>query len=66
MDIQQPTLSSSFAQLGLHEALTHTLQDLGYETPTPIQQQTIPVLLAGTALVPVGRSRVAIGAVNAG
>ncbi len=43
--------SESFEDLGLSSALLRTLGDLGYETPTPIQQQTIPSLLAGRDLI---------------
>ncbi len=37
----------SFAQLGLGQPLVQALADVGYESPTPIQAQTIPLLLAG-------------------
>jgi len=37
----------SFAELGLSQPLIQALADVGYESPTPIQQQTIPLLLAG-------------------
>jgi len=37
----------SFRDLGLSEALLITLEELGYEDPTPIQAQAIPELLAG-------------------
>lgn len=50
MEIEQPT-SDAFARLGLRSELTQTLNELGYETPTPIQQQTIPLLLAGRDLI---------------
>ena len=36
-----------FADLGLSEGILQTLNELGYETPTPIQEQAIPELLAG-------------------
>ncbi|QHS11212.1 DEAD/DEAH box helicase [Sinimarinibacterium sp. NLF-5-8] len=36
----------SFADLGLPPAILGALTDLGYETPSPIQAQTIPHLLA--------------------
>jgi ATP-dependent RNA helicase DeaD len=39
---------NSFEGLGLNEHLMHAIRDLGFETPTPIQQKAIPVLLAGT------------------
>jgi len=37
----------SFATLGLRAELLRALADAGYETPTPIQAQAIPVILAG-------------------
>lgn len=37
---------TSFKALGLNENLLKALEDLGFETPTPIQEQTIPVLLS--------------------
>ena len=33
--------------MGLPEALTAAVADMGYETPTPIQTQSIPELLKG-------------------
>jgi ATP-dependent RNA helicase DeaD len=35
----------------LHEGLVRTLADVGYESPTPIQAATIPVLLSGADLL---------------
>jgi ATP-dependent RNA helicase DeaD len=40
--------SNGFLDLGLPEAVLQALRDVGYEAPTPIQAQTIPVLLAGS------------------
>ncbi|NOT10866.1 MAG: DEAD/DEAH box helicase [Methylococcaceae bacterium] len=37
----------SFEQLGLTEKLLQAVADQGYQTPTPVQQQAIPVILAG-------------------
>lgn len=37
----------SFATLGLSGGLVESVQQLGFETPTPIQEQAIPVLLKG-------------------
>ncbi len=39
---------NAFEGLGLKEELVKAIVDLGFETPTPIQQQAIPVLLSGT------------------
>ena len=36
-----------FAQLALTAPVLQALQDVGYESPSPIQAQTIPLLLAG-------------------
>jgi ATP-dependent RNA helicase DeaD len=41
----------SFSELGLSEAVVAALKDVGYETPTPIQAQTIPALLGGADLL---------------
>ncbi|WP_036194162.1 DEAD/DEAH box helicase [Nocardioides aequoreus] len=41
----------SFADLGLGEAVLRSLADVGYETPSPIQAQTVPPLLAGRDVV---------------
>ena len=46
-----PALSLSFDALGLHEGLVRALREVGYETPTPIQEATIPVLLRGSDLL---------------
>jgi superfamily II DNA/RNA helicase len=37
----------SFASLGLIDALLRTLQDLHYQTPTPVQIKAIPAVLSG-------------------
>ncbi len=39
--------TASFRDLGLSEAVLSALADVGYESPSPIQAQTIPVLLSG-------------------
>ena len=41
----------TFADLGLVPAIVDTLADLGYETPTPIQESSVPALLAGRDVV---------------
>jgi ATP-dependent RNA helicase DeaD len=42
---------SSFDQLGLHKSLLKVLDEVGYETPSAIQAQTIPVMLEGRDVV---------------
>ncbi len=44
---QEEASGLSFSQLKLPKPLLATLEGLGYETPTPIQAQAIPHLLAG-------------------
>ena len=41
----------TFQSLGLVEPILKALQHEGYETPTPIQAQAIPVVLEGTDLI---------------
>jgi ATP-dependent RNA helicase DeaD len=42
---------ASFAELGLHPAVVAALADVGYEIPSPIQAQAIPLLLEGADLL---------------
>ncbi len=42
---------TTFAELGLSPALVEALTALGYEEPTPIQQEAIPPLLSGRDLL---------------
>ncbi|MDR2584139.1 MAG: DEAD/DEAH box helicase [Fibromonadaceae bacterium] len=42
---------STFASLGLSPKVMEAVQKIGYENPTPIQMQTIPLLLAGKNLL---------------
>ena len=39
---------TTFEGLGLEERLIKAISELGFETPTPIQEKGIPVLLSGT------------------
>ena len=41
----------SFEELGLNEDLLKAIRELGYEQPTPIQEQTIEVLLSGRDVI---------------
>ena len=43
--------TASFRDLSLIEPLLRTLDELGYELPTPIQAATIPLLLAGRDVI---------------
>src|SRR5258707_8585553 len=44
-------MSKSFAELGLSEPPLRALQDVGYESPSPIQEEAIPSLLAGRDVI---------------
>src|SRR3954471_15556790 len=42
---------SAFADLGLSESTLLALQDVGYEKPSPIQEQAIPPMLEGRDVI---------------
>ena len=42
---------TNFNQLELNDSLLKALDEVGYETPSPIQAQTIPLLLAGKDII---------------
>ena len=42
---------STFADLGLSDPVLHALRDVGYEAPSPIQEQAIPPLLEGRDVI---------------
>lgn len=46
-----PASSVAFNDLGLSEPVLAALNDVGYESPSPIQAATIPHILAGTDVV---------------
>ena len=43
-------IESSFSDIGLNESLLQAVHDMGFTQPTPIQMQTIPILLTGRDL----------------
>jgi ATP-dependent RNA helicase DeaD len=45
------TAPVGFDSLGLTAQLVKALTALGYEEPTPVQRETIPLLLSGTDLI---------------
>ena len=45
------TATGPFAELGIAATLVKTLAKLGYESPTPIQAESIPLLLQGRDLI---------------
>jgi len=46
----------SFAELGLDPAVLEAVTAVGYETPTPIQAQSIPALISGRHLLGVAQT----------
>ncbi len=42
---------TTFAELGLSKPVLDALEHLGYQQPTPIQEETIPLLLGGTDVI---------------
>lgn len=46
-----PAATPSFNDLGLSDEVLAAIRDIGYETPSPIQAQTIPLLLTGRDVV---------------
>jgi ATP-dependent RNA helicase DeaD len=44
-------VTATFAELGLSEATLQALRDVGYESPSPIQERAIPALLEGRDVI---------------
>src|ERR1700758_3089102 len=44
-------MTATFAELGLSEATLEALREVGYEAPSPIQEQAIPSLLEGRDVI---------------
>jgi ATP-dependent RNA helicase DeaD len=49
--LDESPAAMSFRDLGLSEAVLRALTDVGYESPSPIQAATIPVLLSGADML---------------
>jgi ATP-dependent RNA helicase DeaD len=49
--MKAPTAPASFAALGLCREIVDAVSVLGYEEPTPVQRETIPLLLTGRDLL---------------
>jgi len=49
--IEVPKMDTAFTKLGLADSIAYAVQQMGYVEPTPIQQQGIPVVLAGRDLI---------------
>ena len=46
-----PDASTTFADLGLRSELLTALAELGYEEPTPVQREAIPLMLTGRDVI---------------
>ena len=46
-----PKMDTPFTALGLNDRLAYGVQQMGYENPTPIQTQAIPMVLAGRDVI---------------
>jgi ATP-dependent RNA helicase DeaD len=49
--MSEPQSPPGFSELGLRDSIVAALADVGYERPSPIQAETIPILLAGHDLL---------------
>ncbi|WP_020531480.1 DEAD/DEAH box helicase [Flexithrix dorotheae] len=47
---------SSFASLNLSKFLLNAISDLGFETPTPIQEEAYPIILSGKDIVGISQT----------
>lgn len=47
MSMQGDNMTKSFEELGLPENVLKAVADLGYESPTPVQEQAIPLIMQG-------------------
>jgi len=50
-DQEQRVTIQGFAELGLAEDLVKSVDDAGFEEPTPVQREAIPLLLAGRDVI---------------
>jgi ATP-dependent RNA helicase DeaD len=51
MEPEEEEVGVTFESLGLSEPLLKAITEIGYEAPTPIQEKTIPPMLAGRDLI---------------
>ena len=52
---------STFSNLGLSNPLIDVLNNLGFTTPTPVQEQAIPSLLSDTPIDFIGLAQTGTG-----
>ena len=49
--MSEPNSPPAFSELGLRDSIVAALVDVGYERPSPIQAEAIPILLSGSDLL---------------
>ena len=49
-------MTQTFAHFGLDESILRALQEMGYQSPSPIQEQAIPLILQGADLVALSQT----------
>ena len=54
--MNEPTAAASFEDFKLNKQLLNAVAEAGFERPTPVQQQAIPLLLAGHDLLGVAQT----------
>ena len=47
---------SSFEKFGLRKQLHNAIEDLGFKTPTPIQEQSFSVILSGKDMLGIAQT----------
>jgi ATP-dependent RNA helicase RhlE len=47
VEVPADEILPTFAEMGLHSTVLEAVRDAGYETPTPIQAQAIPLVMKG-------------------
>jgi superfamily II DNA/RNA helicase len=49
--VEIPPQDTAFSKLGLNDAIAFAVAEMGYQEPTPIQAQAVPVVLAGRDVI---------------
>lgn len=49
--VEIPPQDTAFSKLGLNDAIAFAVAEMGYQEPTPIQAQAVPVVLAGKDVI---------------
>ena len=49
--VEIPPQDTAFSRLGLNDAISFAVAEMGYQEPTPIQAQAVPVVLSGRDVI---------------